>query len=411
MLQILADSSLLERWESDECVKMHDVVRDMVLRMTSPNGEECTYLVRAGSSNFEEMPEDKEWESTTRISFMYNKLGSLPESPVCPMLLTLPLQGNYELEVIPKSFFNHMPSLGVLDLSRTRIKTLPTSISNLVSLRALLLKGCEFLEALPEELSALKELEVLWVTRTKMACLPSRIWELINLKCGKFSSFYGGGDEKMIINSGRLSQMEELSILEFGSSLLSDGSVDIVTKELGYMTRLSSLGFGFRRVNNLQYFLQNSKPWRDGKLTKFRFSVGEHSWNYSQCLYYDFKGRKRCLRYKARGGDGISSSIIIPDAVKEVLACSDCLVLEGHEKLKNLSDLGARNTFWLKTCCIYECGELETIRSFGYFSEFTSPPAGFTLEFEVHYGDGGNGITKQQLHKSEGIGLIPLLED
>ncbi|KAA8532681.1 hypothetical protein F0562_032714 [Nyssa sinensis] len=367
MLQALIDSSLLERCERDEYVKVHDVIRDLVLRMTSLNGEESTYLVRAGSNKFNELLEDKEWESATRISYMCNdQLHSLPEFPKCPKLLTLLLQRNWELTVIPESFFNHMPYLQVLDLSYTRISSLPTSISNLVSLRALFLRKCYDLEALPEEVIALKGLEVLCVTRSQMECIPSRIWELTNLKCLKFSYDTSRGKKKTVISSGmisRLSLLEELSILGRGLGLfclLSDESEDTVTKELSNMTRLSSLKLGFGRVENLQHFIQNSKPWRDDNLKKFLFVVGISSTYYESVEI--FSGQKRCLFYEgegeggARDGDG---SNIIPPAIMEVLARSYAFYLRNHYgELKNLSNLDTRG---LKTCRVERCGAIETI--------------------------------------------------
>ncbi|KAA8532654.1 hypothetical protein F0562_032687 [Nyssa sinensis] len=364
ILEALIDSSLLERCEEDEYVKVHDVIRDLILRLTSPNGEESTYLVRAGANKSKELLEDMKWSSATRMSYMCNnQLHSLPKSFRSPKLLTLLLQRNKELRVIPEYFFNYMPYLQVLDLSYTRISSLPTSISNLVSLRALFLRKCYDLKALPEEVIALKGLEVLCVTRSQMECIPSRIWELNNLKCLKFSSLNFTGEKKAVISSGmisRLSLLEELSILGRWFCLLSDESVDTVTKELSNMTRLSSLEFEFRRVDNLQHFIQNSKPWRDGNLEKFLFLVGISSRNYESVEI--FRGQKRCLFYDgggeggARDGDG---SNIIPPAIMEVLARSYAFYLRNHYgELKNLSDLDTRG---LKKCGVERCGAIETI--------------------------------------------------
>ncbi|KAG5520690.1 hypothetical protein RHGRI_033318 [Rhododendron griersonianum] len=167
ILQALIDASLLEKCDKDDSVKMHDVVRDIVLAITSLQGEEPTHLVRAGISS-QMIPKEVEWKNATQISFVNRDLRSLPESPNCPKLLTLLLQGNENLEVIQETFFNNMPSLRVLDLSRTCIKLLPTSISKLDGLRELVLLDCKDLEALPKEITALKELEVLYVGRSKL---------------------------------------------------------------------------------------------------------------------------------------------------------------------------------------------------------------------------------------------------
>ncbi|XP_077228571.1 putative disease resistance protein At1g15890 [Tasmannia lanceolata] len=104
----LIGASLFESVEAYS-VKMHDVIRDLALRITSPTGEGCRFLVRAGVG-ISKPPREKEWENVERISLMCNELKSLPPSPKCPKLLTLLLQTNQPLK-IPASFFDHMGSL------------------------------------------------------------------------------------------------------------------------------------------------------------------------------------------------------------------------------------------------------------------------------------------------------------
>ncbi|KAK7824606.1 disease resistance protein rps2 [Quercus suber] len=65
---------------------------------------------------------------------MDNKLSKLPERPSCLKLLALFLQRNHHLRVIPSLFFDLMPCLIVLNLSKTRIKSLPMSLFTLMSL-------------------------------------------------------------------------------------------------------------------------------------------------------------------------------------------------------------------------------------------------------------------------------------
>ncbi|KAF7124073.1 hypothetical protein RHSIM_Rhsim12G0032500 [Rhododendron simsii] len=226
ILQALIDASLLEKCDKNDSVKMHDVVRDMVLAITSLQGEEPTHLVQAGISS-EMIPEEVEWKNATRISFMNRDLRSLPESPNCPKLLTLLLQGNENLEVIPETFFNNMPSLQVLDLSRTRIKSLPTSISKLNGLRELVLLDCEDLEALPKEISALKELEVLYVGRSI-------------LEIGR----RGTKREELIIPAGMICGIPRIEVIEI-TSRLSDESTEDILKDLSNLGSLSSLVFDF----------------------------------------------------------------------------------------------------------------------------------------------------------------------
>ncbi|KAL4183801.1 hypothetical protein AMTRI_Chr11g156890 [Amborella trichopoda] len=75
---------------------------------------------------------------------MRNNLEELPQLPECPKLRSLMLRDDESLKAIPQfHFFECMhSSLRELDLSRTRIESLPHSLSNLMILHVLLLKSC-----------------------------------------------------------------------------------------------------------------------------------------------------------------------------------------------------------------------------------------------------------------------------
>ncbi|PSR84954.1 Disease resistance protein [Actinidia chinensis var. chinensis] len=363
ILEALIDASLLEKCDGDDnndYVKMHDVVRDLVLAMTSPKGEECLHLVRAGTST-EKMPAVEEWEKATRISFMYNQhLNNLSESPSYPMLLTLLLRGCSNLKVIPESFFDNMPRLHVLDLSNTSINSLPISISKLVTLRELLMNGCSYLNVLPVELSELKSLEVLEVTKAMLDRPPIWIFELTTLKRLKIKDLRMFDDnfvysEQVLVPGliSKLSQMEEFLVPSFFDDFgVSDKCEDIVASEMSSFNSLSSLQFHFLSASNLQYFLQNSKSWRERKLTEFRFFIGPIKINFG------FGGYKKVLTYD--GGRGEDHSIL-PWAIEDVLSRSNAFELWRHGELTTLSDLGARNTCELKSYHVYFCDMLENV--------------------------------------------------
>ncbi|XP_057485026.1 disease resistance protein UNI-like isoform X1 [Actinidia eriantha] len=363
ILEDLIDASLLEKCDgyyAHDCVKMHDVVRDLVLAMTSPKGEECIHMVRSGTST-ETMPEDEEWEKATRISFMDNQhLSNLSESPYCPMLLTLLLRGCSNLKVIPESFFDNMCRLHVLDLSRTGINSLPVSISKLVTLRELLLNSCSNLNVLPVELRELKSLEVFEVTDAQLDRLHLWIFELTNLKRLKIKDVRKSNDnfvdsEQVLVPGliSKTSQMEEFCVPNFLYDFgLSDKSEDIVASELSSFSSLSSLDIKFLSASNLQYFLQNSRSWRERKLTKFRFCISPRE------MIWGLPRYKKSLKYE--GGRGEDHSIL-PWAIEDVLSRSNNFELVGHGELTTLSDLGTRNTYELKFCLANSCNMLENV--------------------------------------------------
>ncbi|MBA0754978.1 hypothetical protein Gogos_022306 [Gossypium gossypioides] len=91
---------------------------------------------------------------------MKNKIAVLKQTPKCPNLRTLFLSQN-ELQMISNGFFQFIPHLIVLDLSRnTGLRALPEGISQLVSLECFDLSWTG-IEELPLELKALTKLKML----------------------------------------------------------------------------------------------------------------------------------------------------------------------------------------------------------------------------------------------------------
>ncbi|MBA0606284.1 hypothetical protein Godav_018772, partial [Gossypium davidsonii] len=157
ILNRLINNCLLEKAGDD--VKMHDVMRDMALYI-----KQLHFIVKAGTG-LEELPSNSEWKKDVeRASFMMNKVSEIPLSlsPNCGNLSTLLLKMNVSLKRISKSFFQHMHSLSILDLSYTGIKQLPNSVSNLETLNVLVLRGCCNLRYVPslEKLEALRKLDL-----------------------------------------------------------------------------------------------------------------------------------------------------------------------------------------------------------------------------------------------------------
>ncbi|KAH6801137.1 hypothetical protein C2S52_001601 [Perilla frutescens var. hirtella] len=170
--------SSVERFEGYECLKMHDLVRGMALKINRGK-----YMVRAGDKSLKEIPKEEEWtKDLEKMSLMYNNIRIIEDgaSPNCPNLSTLLLQTN-PLEVIPDSFFSRMQGLCTLDLCRTKIVFLPNSLSELKSLKSLLLENCSMLEYVPY-LGRLKALRELNLDGTAIKEIPQGVEELLNLK-------------------------------------------------------------------------------------------------------------------------------------------------------------------------------------------------------------------------------------
>ncbi|GLT51636.1 hypothetical protein SLA2020_250330 [Shorea laevis] len=160
--------------------KMHDVVRDMVIKSI---GSGVGYMVKAGRK-LTEVPNEHEWWAIdlNKVSLMANYISEIPIglTPRCPTLSTLILSGN-PLTKIPESLFEDMSGLKVLDLSRTNIEALPSSISKLEYLSALWLKGCERLKCLPSlgKIVELKKLDLRWAA---IEVVPQGMEMLVSLE-------------------------------------------------------------------------------------------------------------------------------------------------------------------------------------------------------------------------------------
>jgi disease resistance protein RPS2 len=167
--------------ETEEHVKMHDLVRDFAIQIASE--EEYGFMVKAGIG-LERWPMGNEsLEGCITISLMGNKLAELPEGLVCPKLKVLLLEVDYGLNV-PQRCFEGIKEIEVLSLKGGRLSLqsleLSTKLQSLVlmececkdlirlrklqRLKILVLKWCSSIEELPDEIGELKELRLLDVT-------------------------------------------------------------------------------------------------------------------------------------------------------------------------------------------------------------------------------------------------------
>jgi len=177
----LKDCCMLLDTESDEHVKMHDLVRDVAIRIAS--SKEYGLMVKAGIGLKEWPMSIKSFEAFTTISLMGNKLTELPEGLECPHLKVLLLELDDGMNV-PEKFFEGMKEIEVLSLKGGCLSLqsleLSTKLQSLVlimcgckdlirlrklqRLKILVFKWCSSIVELPGEIGELKELRLLDVT-------------------------------------------------------------------------------------------------------------------------------------------------------------------------------------------------------------------------------------------------------
>ncbi|KAJ6854662.1 hypothetical protein NC651_039573 [Populus alba x Populus x berolinensis] len=274
MLNRLERVCLLESAQMTH-VKMHDLIRDMAIHILLENSQ---VMVRAGA-HLKELPDAEEWtENLTRVSLMQNQIKAIPSSysPRCPYLSTLLLCQNRWLGFIANSFFKQLHGLKVLDLSCTGIKNLPDSVSDLVSLTALLLNDCWRLRHVPS-LKKLRELRRLDLSCTTLEKMPQGMKCLTNLR---YLRMNGCGEKEF--PSGILPKLPHLQVFvleEFFKDLYAPITVE--GKEVGSLRNLETLECHFKGVSDFVEHLRS----RDGilSLSTYRISIGmldEDFWEY-----------------------------------------------------------------------------------------------------------------------------------
>ncbi|XP_034914726.1 probable disease resistance protein At4g27220 [Populus alba] len=130
---------LLLGTETEEHVRMHDLVRDFAIQIAS--SEEYGFMVKAGIGLKEWPMSNKSFEGCTTISLMGTKLAELPEGLVCLQLKVLLLEVDYGMNV-PERFFERMKEIEVLSLKGGCLSLKSLELST--KLQSLVLIMCEY---------------------------------------------------------------------------------------------------------------------------------------------------------------------------------------------------------------------------------------------------------------------------
>ncbi|KAF7151278.1 hypothetical protein RHSIM_Rhsim02G0094400 [Rhododendron simsii] len=216
--------------EKEECVRVHDVVRDMGISIAS---KDKVALVSHGALS--EWPKTVTYEPYTAISVISDKITKLPEGLTYPNLEFLILRCK-KLEKLPPDFFEGMGKLKVLKIGHfDGIRTLQ-SLRNLITLSLegfrgkldnlsiigdlLNLEALNFhnsgIKELPEEIGELVNLRLLDLRGTRLHRIPpgviSRLVCLEELYMGTFDH-WEGDDNKAEGRNANLIEFESLSNL------------------------------------------------------------------------------------------------------------------------------------------------------------------------------------------------------
>ncbi|CAN7097660.1 unnamed protein product [Brassica rapa subsp. narinosa] len=204
--------------ESETTVKMHDVLREMALWIGSTSEkEEEKQCVKSGVK-LSCIPDDINWSVLRRISLMSNQIEKISCCPKCPNLSTLFLRDN-DLKGTPGKFFQFMPSLVVLDLSRNRsLRDLPEEICSLTSLKYLNLSYTR-ISSLSVGLKGLRKLISLDLEFTKLKSIDGIGTSLPNLQVLKLYR------SRQYIDARSIEELQLLEHLKILTGNVTDSSI------------------------------------------------------------------------------------------------------------------------------------------------------------------------------------------
>ncbi|GLT50815.1 hypothetical protein SLA2020_242770 [Shorea laevis] len=354
LLDKLVKNCLIEKtvhYRSYDVLKMHDVVRDMAIKIIGPK---FGYMVKELSG----VANERGWaEAFRKLSLMAIHISELPVglSLKCLNLSTLILSDNHISE-IPKSFFEDMGTLKVLDLSRTDIETLPDSICNLENLFVLRLRGCQRLKWLPSlgKLRALKKLDLrgagIEVVPQGMEIMESL--EYLNLFCKDLED----------IPTGILPKLSSLQYLAV--CYLAGTSIKIDLEEVASFKKLEILECRLDGIHELNSFVSESKNFRS--LTSYGLVVGyglhndmssitDEKFSYQRSDYQTCLQIKRWLEINQLKMDG--ECIVLPDNLEDLwIEFTHSMTSRSLNKIVLLE-----NATELRRCGIRDCKGIECV--------------------------------------------------
>ncbi|XP_050244463.1 disease resistance protein At4g27190-like [Quercus robur] len=286
LIENLKDSCLLEDGPWTSSVKMHDVVRDVAIWISSTSEDGCKSLVRSGIGLSEISVgefSNSNSNSLDRVSFMGNNITRLPDCMIqCSKASVLLLGDNHALDTVPEKFLQGFVALKVLDLGDTSIRSLPHSLLQLRDLRVLRLWNCRNLEELPS-LGTLTKLRDLDLRGTCIANFPRGIENLSELRDLNL-------DETSELKSIQPGIISQLSCLESLSMWASGFHFRLKGEEDGQAT-FEELKSSFNRLHYLNISFKGI-PWEKSE---------DLSWinrmSHLRLCFYDAQGRSVLITF------------------------------------------------------------------------------------------------------------------
>ncbi|GKV32564.1 hypothetical protein SLEP1_g41159 [Rubroshorea leprosula] len=362
ILRKLEDNCLLESNKDKcrkDCVRMHDLVRDMALQITRTSPR---FMVEVGKA-LTKLPERGKWtEDLEKVSLMWNKIEEIPSSILtskCTMLTTLLLSHN-NLSTISESIFEHLLGLKILDLSyNEQLRSLPSSISNLVNLTTLLLKMTSLTEV--PSLSKLGALKKLDLGRTRIKKVPKSLEMCTNLRYLSLRGYWGIFDDTTLFfffgfpsgirgfaptnpdptRVAHLEMVDERIVLR-GEVIGALKTLEVI----GILKKLEVFEGWFPTVHDWSIFLNCVHGQGDG-LSRYHLRVGKKTRGFL------FENYLKSIAFS--GIDIVGETITLPPSVHGLLieCCDNLRSLNDFSSIKDATDL--------RRCEVVHCEGMECV--------------------------------------------------
>ncbi|XAR68470.1 hypothetical protein NMG60_11003593, partial [Bertholletia excelsa] len=184
LVKDLKRRNLLLEGKNESHVKMHDVVREFGISITSDQTKKDVFKdlsLISHDDNLKQWPDKETFENYTCISLVTDAMAKLPEGLNCSDLELLMLFHNNCTISLPKNFFERMGALKILMLRNMPTVTQAPSLGLLKNLRTLCIQACGRIEII-SAISELIKLEILSFRDSGLHEIPKEIGQLINLK-------------------------------------------------------------------------------------------------------------------------------------------------------------------------------------------------------------------------------------
>ncbi|XP_028107146.1 probable disease resistance protein At4g27220 [Camellia sinensis] len=339
LVNILKTCCLLLDSDKDECVKMHDVIRDVAIAIASKGGN--VFLIRHGDS-LTEWPEKHTCEPCTSISIISGKITELPEGLRCPKLTLLLLACMNDSIKIPNNFFEGTRELRVLNLELISIPLLPSSLQLVSNLHTICLQGCKLDNI--TLIGELLNLEILSFRGSSFKVLPEEIGKLANLRLLDLTGCHCLERITPGVISG-LVKLEELYMIGSFSNWETDKGETTEERRNASLRELQSLS----DLRILEIYIPDAKLLPRSPLftdlTQYKIQIGDNAW------WSMFPFRKHLLLK-------LDNIIALDGGVSKLLKCTELLSLKGKGSWNVVHELVKDGAQHLKELSIESCDML-----------------------------------------------------